>query len=257
MEFRKVGDRTFGSTFNVNSTYFDIGKNGAPIQKSIFEQALVTSLWLLGGASNVNLLNKFGFTDENFKANDAGDIEMSEGRMLRQFPSGNTIKLRNANTLEGATNELFFADQLAFIISELKENVNTTRAVANLWYPARAQIAAFPPRIVSLIFSRHETTLNLHVTMRSCDLEKDLPLDTAILSIVLCLVAHICKLEPDCLALTVVSGHFTIKEEDVHHGLYDLNKFQINIDGDLTLENLQELVFTANKKQLLEKFQLV
>ncbi len=167
-----------------------------------WKNIVVENLWFLSGASDIGLLRRHGcrFWDP-----------WADPRTLR-VPSAYGQFWREHPGSEGPR------DQIRWVIDELRRNPASRRLVVSAWAPENAHESALPP--CHYTFVLHGTPapdgwrLDLHLTMRSCDVALGLPYNVAGYSLLLHLFAAWAGMRPGRLGVTLVDGHIYTSAAD-------------------------------------------
>jgi thymidylate synthase len=119
-----------------------------------------------------------------------------------------------------------FNDQLAWVLSELKQNPMSRRLVVSAWAPGNAQTSRLPPCHCLFIFNVQmersgEPLLNLHLTQRSCDIALGIPYNIAGYSLLLELFSRFSGIRAGIFAHTLIDAHIYTSKADGSMAEYD------------------------------------
>ncbi len=174
-----------------------------------WKNIVIENLWFLSGEPDIGLLRRHGcrFWDP-----------WADPRSLRvPSPYGNLWRRHPGP--EGPR------DQIRWVIEELRRNPASRRLVVSAWSPENAHSSALPP--CHFVFVLHGTPspegwrLDLHLTMRSCDIALGLPYNIAGYSLLLHLFAAWAGMRPGRFGVTLVDGHVYTKGADGSNAEYD------------------------------------
>lgn len=163
-----------------------MAKNGEPAKKTIWTDNAESPYW-------------------RPKAKFAGDLGRVYGVQWRHWkkPDGSEV------------------DQIAKIISKLKEDPSDRRLVVTAWNPGEIDQMALPPCHMIFQFFAANGKLLLHMTQRSCDMFLGVPFNIASYALLLCMVAQVVGMEPHECVLTLNDAH-------IYHEHFDAVKLQLS-----------------------------
>jgi thymidylate synthase len=251
------------STFNIN---YEIDlDDGFPLlttKEISWKNIVVENLWFLSGDTHIGLLKRHGCKFWDPWADADGRVPSAYGNFWRHFP------------VHGANGRADFNDQIAWVLSELRNNPMSRRMVVSAWAPGNAQTSKLPPChafwVVNVqLGTDGEPRVCLHLTQRSCDVALGVPYNIAGYAFLLSLLAHLCGMRPGILAHTLIDAHiYTAKadgsmaEYDHVPGLREQLARQpgplptLTIDPDIReLDDIRALL-DADTETLLDKFRL-
>lgn len=248
------------SKFNVN---YEVDLNdGFPLlttKKISWKNIVVENLWFLSGSKNIRLLKKHGCKFWDPWADEDGFVPSAYGYFWRNF------------NLNGEK-----IDQVDKVISALKENINSRRAVVSAWNPNNALSSGLPPChmlwVLNIQYEKEtgEPTLNLHLTQRSADIALGVPYNIAGYSLILMMLSKILDIKPGKFGHSIVDAHIYTSKADGSMAEYDhipglteqLGREHkklpvVKISDDIkTLEDIENCL-ELSTEELLEKFKLI
>jgi len=213
-------DRTNVGTISIFGKImkFDLSQNFPLLTtKKVFWKAIVEELlWFIRGDTNTKNLSKKGihiwdgnssreYLDSvNLKENKEGDVGPVYGFQWRHF--GAEYSGCDDNYTDKGE------DQLMNCIKLIKENPTSRRIIMTAWNPCDIKKMALPPCHMICQFyvgnlDNAVPTLSCSMNQRSCDMGLGVPFNIASYSLLTCLIAHSCGLEP---------GEFIYFMGDVH-----------------------------------------
>jgi thymidylate synthase len=191
---------SFGHQFR-----FDLRK-GFPLltTKKLHLRSIIHELlWFLKGETNVRYLqeNKVTIWDEWADAN--GDLGPIYCQQWRDF-GGETLGKGNG------------VDQITELVNRLQRDPNSRRHIVVAWNPlALSQITKSPPPCHALFqFFVANGTLSCQLYQRSADLFLGVPFNIASYSLLLMMVAQVCKLKPGEFVHTFGDAHIYMNHID-------------------------------------------
>jgi thymidylate synthase len=202
------------STFNIN---YEIDlREGFPMltTKDIsWKNIVVENLWFLSGDTHIGVLKKHKCKFWDPWADDHGKVPSAYGNFWRHYPVHD----------EGRA---AFNDQVAYAVSELKQNPMSRRMVVLAWAPGNAQTSKLPPCHAMWVLNvqmdeKNEPTLNLHLTQRSCDVALGLPYNIAGYALLLELFGQMSGIKPALFAHTLIDAHVYTAKPDGRMAEYD------------------------------------
>lgn len=165
---RSTGQKVATRALHARSISFDL-RAGFPLltarvihAKSVFAELC----WMLSGSTNVRDLNKLGSTIWDEWADERGDLGPTYGEQWRGW--------RNCRHSPSDQH-----DQIANIVNSLRDDPDSRRHVVSAWNVDCVGQTRLPPCHVMFQASVFDDALDLHVTMRSCDLILGLPYNAA------------------------------------------------------------------------------
>src|SRR5271168_145770 len=144
--------------------------------KSIFYELL----WFLRGDTNIKWLNENGVTIWDEWADADGNLGRVYGA---QWCDWRTADGRSIN-------------QIDQVISEIKRNPDSRRLIVSAWNPGEVPGMALPPCHALFQFFVLDDRLSCQLYQRSADLFLGVPFNIASYSLLLMMIAQICKLQP-------------------------------------------------------------
>jgi len=156
-------------------------------------------LWFIAGDSNVRYLQDNGVRIWNDWADpETGDLGPVYGVQWRSWPTPN-----------GST-----VDQLAQVIDQIRANPASRRHIVSAWNVAEIDNMALPPCHTMFQFHVGDGRLNLQLYQRSADLFLGVPFNIASYSLLLAMVAQVCRLEPGEFIHTLGDAHIYANHVD-------------------------------------------
>ena len=250
------------STFNINYE-IDLRK-GFPLlttKKISWKNIIVENLWFLSGQTHIGLLQKHNCKFWDPWADEDGRVPSAYGNFWRHFPVH----------IEGRAE---FADQIKWVVEELKVNPMSRRLLVTAWAPGNAHNSALPPChalwIVNVqLDEAGQPYLCLHLTQRSCDVALGVPYNIAGYAFMLEMFARFSGIRPGIFAHTLVDAHIYTKKADGSMAEYDhvpglqgqltrecRDLPTLRIDPSIkTLEDIEPLL-EASTKELMSLFEL-
>ncbi len=251
------------STFNINYE-IDLAA-GFPLlttKKISWKNIVVENLWFLSGDTHIGLLKKHGCKFWDPWADDDGRVPSAYGNFWRHFP------------VHDEQGRAAFADQVAWVLDQLRTNPMSRRMVVSAWAPGNAHASELPPCHAFWVINVQldaggEPRVCLHLTQRSCDVALGVPYNIAGYAFLLSLFAHMSGIRPGILAHTLVDAHVYTAKADGTMAEYDhvpglktqLEREprplpRLTIDPSIReLDDIRSLL-DADTDVLLEKFRL-
>ncbi len=174
-------------------------------------------LWFLHGDTNVRYLNERGVTIWDEWADEKGNLGRVYGAQWRDWRGANGIRV----------------DQIAKVISQIKENPSSRRLIVSAWNPAEIDEMALPPCHVLFQFYLNEGELSCQLYQRSADLFLGVPFNIASYSLLTMIVAQVCDLSPGDFVHTfgdvhLYSNHLEQAREQLGRECRRLPRMQLN-----------------------------
>lgn len=195
-------------------------------KKLAFNAVKAELLWFIKGSSDVKELQKLGcrIWDANAEADYWKPKARFEGDLGRVYG----VQWRAWKTPDGRE-----IDQLAQIITRLKENPHDRRIILTAWNPGELDQMALPPCHAFSQFFVVNNTLSLQMYQRSCDMFLGVPFNIASYSLLLHMVAQATGLKPGEFVHTlgdahIYLNHFDQVREQLTHQPYTLPKLWLN-----------------------------
>ena len=196
------GDRTGTGTQSVfgYQMRFDLGA-GFPIlttKKLHLKSIIHELLWFLAGDTNVKYLNDNGVSIWDEWADENGDLGPIYGHQWRSWP-----------TPDGGT-----VDQIAQIMSDIRDNPNSRRHIVSAWNVADLNDMALPPCHCLFQFYVADNKLSCQLYQRSCDIFLGVPFNIASYALLTMMVAQVCDLGPGDFVHTLGDAHLYLNHLD-------------------------------------------
>ena len=189
------GDRTGTGTRSVfgYQMRFDLsaGFPAVTTKKLHFRSIVHELLWFLKGSTNVAYLQENGVRIWNEWADENGDLGPVYGAQWRSWP-----------TPDGG-----HIDQLAHIVSEIRDNPNSRRLVVSSWNVADLGSMALQPCHALFQFYVADGRLSCQLYQRSADLFLGVPFNIASYAILTCMVAQVTGHAPGDFVHTLGDAH--------------------------------------------------
>ncbi len=250
------------STFNIN---YEIDlRQGFPLlttKEISWKNIVIENLWFLSGDTHIGLLRRHGCRFWDPWADDDGLVPSAYGNFWRHFPIH-----RNG--------EPTFADQIRWVVDELKRNPMSRRLVISAWSPGNAHTSALPPCHCLWLLNvqldeQRNPFLCLHLTQRSCDVALGVPYNIAGYSFLLELLAKFAGIPAGIFAHTLVDAHVYTAKADGSMREYDhvpglRQQLQRTprprpvLDIDASIASLDDInpLLEADTAEILGKFRL-
>jgi thymidylate synthase len=203
------------STFNINYEIdLDEGFPLLTTKEISWKNIVVENLWFLSGDTHIGLLKRHDCKFWDPWADEDGRVPSAYGNFWRHFP------------VHDALGRADFNDQVAWVLSELRNNPMSRRMVVSAWAPGNAQTSKLPPChafwVVNVQMGKDgEPRVCLHLTQRSCDVALGVPYNIAGYAFLLSLLAHLSGMRPGILAHTLIDAHIYTAKADGSMAEYD------------------------------------
>ena len=174
-------------------------------------------LWFLRGETNVRYLNEHGVTIWDEWADENGNLGRVYGAQWRDWRGANGNRV----------------DQIAKIISEIRENPSSRRFIVSAWNPAEIDEMALPPCHVLFQFYVNDGELSCQLYQRSADLFLGVPFNIASYSLLTMMMAQVCDLKPGDFVHTfgdlhLYQNHLEQAREQLSRECRPLPRIQLN-----------------------------
>lgn len=178
-----TSDRTGVGTRRVFSyeMRFDLSR-GFPLlttKKLHIKSIVYELLWFLNGDTNIRYLNEHGVSIWNAWADENGNLGPVYGRQWRAWE----------------TNDGRSIDQIANVISQIKNNPTSRRLIVCAWNPGDIEKMALPPCHCLFQFFVAQGKLSCKLTQRSADIFLGVPFNIASYALLTHMIAQQCDLE--------------------------------------------------------------
>lgn len=161
-------------------------------------------LWFLRGDTNVKYLQENGVSIWNEWADANGDLGPVYGKQWRSW-----------ETHDGRV-----IDQIANVVKQIKTNPDSRRLIVNAWNVGELDKMALPPCHMMFQFYVANNKLSCQLYQRSADSFLGVPFNIASYSLLVCMMAQQCDLEP---------GEFVWTGGDCHIYLNHLEQVKLQI----------------------------
>ncbi|KAA3634164.1 MAG: thymidylate synthase [Proteobacteria bacterium] len=203
------------STFNVNYEIdLDEGFPLLTTKEISWKNIVVENLWFLSGDNHIGLLKKHGCKFWDPWADADGRVPSAYGNFWRHFP------------VHDPNGRATYNDQVAWVLSQLRDNPMSRRMVVSAWAPGNAQSSQLPPcHAFWVVNVQHddsgEPRVCLHLTQRSCDVALGVPYNIAGYAFLLSLLSHLSGMRPWLFAHSLVDAHVYTAKADGSMAEYD------------------------------------
>jgi thymidylate synthase len=179
---------------------YDLGQ-GFPVlttKKLHLKSIIHELLWFLKGDTNIAYLKENGVSIWDEWADENGDLGPVYGAQWRSWPTphGQTI------------------DQVANVITSLRENPNSRRHIVSAWNPAEVDNMALPPCHCLFQFHVAEGRLSCQLYQRSADIFLGVPFNIASYALLTMMVAQVTGLKPGDFVHTLGDAHLYLNHFD-------------------------------------------
>lgn len=173
-------------------------------------------LWFLSGDTNVRYLQENGVRIWNEWADEQGNLGPVYGKQWRAW-----------QTADGRA-----VDQISELIRQIKTNPDSRRLIVNAWNVGELDKMALPPCHLLFQFYVAEGKLSCQLYQRSADSFLGVPFNIASYSLLTCMVAQQCDLEPGDFVWTggdchIYSNHLEQVKLQLSRTPYPLPKLHI------------------------------
>jgi len=194
-------DRTGTGTRSVfgRQLRFDL-RDGFPLltTKTIHAKSVIHELlWFISGDTNSNTLNEVGVSIWDEWADEGGELGPVYGAQWRRWRAAGA----------DSTSPPVEIDQLAQVVSEIRENPDSRRLIVSAWNVGELDSMKLPPCHLLYQFNVHGDRLHCLMTMRSCDVFLGLPFNIASYALLTMMIAQVTGLEPGDLILSLGDTH--------------------------------------------------
>ncbi|MBI1975190.1 MAG: thymidylate synthase [Parcubacteria group bacterium] len=192
--------------------------DGFPVltTKHIFFKSIKAELlWFIRGSDDVNVLNALGSKIWNANA------EAPSWKPKARFPGdvGRIYGVQWRRWISPYTNQPI--DQLANVISRIKNNPNDRRLIVTAWNPAELDMMSLPPCPMIFQFFPAAGKLSLLMFQRSCDMFLGVPFNISSYSLLLHMVAQVTGLEAHEFIHILGDAH-------IYHNHFDQVRLQLS-----------------------------
>jgi thymidylate synthase len=186
----KKADRTGTGTLSVfgHQMRFDLAK-GFPLvttKKIHFPSIVHELLWFLTGDTNIAYLKANKVSIWNEWADENGDLGPVYGQQWRSWPTPDGGQI----------------DQIARLISGLRQNPDSRRHIVTAWNPADIDKMALPPCHALFQFYVADGHLSCQLYQRSADVFLGVPFNIASYALLTCMIAQVCGYRPGAFIWT-------------------------------------------------------
>jgi thymidylate synthase len=191
----RKGDRTGTGTLSIFGAQlrFDLAA-GFPLitTKKLHLKSIVHELlWFLAGDTNVRYLQEQGVRIWDEWADERGDLGPVYGQQWRSWPAADGEAV----------------DQIANVITEVRNNPNSRRLIVSAWNPAAVKQMALPPCHCLFQFYIAKDRLSCQLYQRSADIFLGVPFNIASYALLTHMVAQVTGLKPGEFIHTFGDAH--------------------------------------------------
>jgi len=172
---------------------FDL-QEGFPVlttKKLHLRSIIYELLWFLRGETNVKYLHENNVTIWDEWADENGDLGPVYGKQWRSW-----------QTADGKT-----IDQISKLIEMINKNPDSRRLIVNAWNVSDVDKMKLPPCHVLFQFYVNNSEISCQLYQRSADVFLGVPFNIASYTLLLMMIAHICKLKPRYFIHTFGDAH--------------------------------------------------
>ncbi len=189
------GDRTGTGTRSVfgYQMRFDLA-DGFPVtttKKLHLKSIIHELLWFLAGDTNIKYLNDNGVTTWDEWADENGDLGPVYGKQWRSWPAPDGGHI----------------DQIAWLLREIRENLQSRRLIVSAWNPAEVEDMALPPCHCLFQFYVSQGRLSCQLYQRSADVFLGVPFNIASYALLTMMVAQVSGLKAGEFIHTLGDAH--------------------------------------------------
>lgn len=216
-----------GKTFSIFGEHlsFCVRTGGFPLltTKNVFWRGIVEELlWFLKGDTNANNLMEKGVNIWK----DNSTREFLDQRGLHEYPEGECGPIYGYQwrCFNGEfPNRNKGIDQLRYIITELRNNPSSRRAIMTAWNPCQLDAMCLPPCHVLYNFHLSPTNgLSCQMYQRSCDTCAGLPFNIASTALLTRIIAETLGVQVDKIVISIGDAH--IYEEHVYNAKVQVSR---------------------------------
>jgi len=218
-------DRTGTGTISLfgHQMRFDLseGLPAVTTKKVHWPSVIHELLWFLSGETNVGYLRENGVRIWNEWADDNGDLGPVYGKQWRKW-----------ETTDGRV-----IDQISNAVEMIKKNPESRRIIVSAWNVGELDKMALMPCHAFFQFYVREGKLSCQLYQRSADAFLGVPFNISSYSLLTCMIAQVCNLEPGEFIWTggdchLYKNHVEQAKEQIVREPLPLPKLELNIDVD-------------------------
>lgn len=220
----EVTNRTGINTIKVPSHHFhfDLSEEFPVLTtKQLFiRQAVLEMLWIYQAQSNdvrwlkernVNIWNEWEIDEEGYW--NAEQLLPDENGELKKTQVHKLFGKEWAHTIGTAYGYIVRKFSLTQeLIDKIKNHPEDRRMVMSLWQNDYLSTAVLPSCVWSSEWDVTDGKLNAWVHQRSCDVPLGLPFNVTQYAALLCMLAHVCGLEPGTLDWSIKDAHIYVNQ---------------------------------------------
>jgi thymidylate synthase len=223
------GDRTGTGTISVFGYQMRFAlADGFPLlttKKLHLKSIIYELLWMLQGDTNIRYLKEHGVRIWDEWADDEGELGPVYGEQWRSF--------------RGADGQV--ADQISWVVEQIRENPNSRRHVVNSWNPTEVEKMALPPCHTLFQFNVADGKLSCQLYQRSADMFLGVPFNIASYALLTMMMAQVTGLQP---------GEFVHSFGDAH--IYMNHLDQVNLQLSREPRSLPKMELNPEVKSIFE-----
>ena len=193
-------DRTGTGTLSVfgYQMRFDLRESfpATTTKRLAFKAVTSELLWMIEGTGNERRLAEIlhGNKDAKNKTIWTANAEAEYWKPKAMYP-GDLGRVYGVQWRHWQT-RIFEIDQLAVLIKNIKEDPVSRRHILTAWNPAELDQMALPPCHMTAQFHVANNQLSCQLYQRSCDMFLGVPFNIASYSLLTCMIAQVCNLQP-------------------------------------------------------------
>ena len=211
---------------------FDLSK-GFPMvttKKLHLKSIIYELLWFLNGDTNIEYLKENGVRIWNEWADENGDLGPVYGKQWRRWetPDGKVV------------------DQISNAVEMIKENPESRRIIVSAWNVGELDRMALMPCHAFFQFYVRDGKLSCQLYQRSADAFLGVPFNISSYSLLTCMVAQVCNLEPGEFIWTggdchLYSNHIEQAREQIRREPLKLPRLELDSD----VESIDEFKYSS------------
>ncbi len=187
---------------------FDLSK-GFPlltIKKTYWKGVAYELLWFLSGNTNIQYLLDHNVHIWDEWADEKGNLGPVYGAQWRSWEA--LAKDEEGNYIPR------YIDQISEVVHQIKTNPDSRRLIVNTWNVGKIDEMALPPCHMFFQFYVADNKLSCQLYQRSADTFLGVPFNIASYSLLVHMIAHVCKLEVGTFVHTIGDAHLYLNHLD-------------------------------------------